>query len=344
VNDLFSKSYFSDTQADLNKRLVRNWLLTGCILIYLMVLTGGITRLTHSGLSMVDWNFVIGSFPPVSEQDWTIPFEKYKLSPEYKLINNNFSLQEFKSIYWWEYSHRFIGRSIGLFFILPFIHFTRKKIFTKEQFQQSCFLLFLGILQGLLGWFMVKSGLKRIPHVDHFRLAMHLGNAFLLFYFAFTYFNRTSAIEQKHQSKSGTATILIWMIFIQILFGALVSGLKAGLIYNTYPLMGSEFIPTGLGKILMDHRMVLSDGASVQFLHRMTALLVLGLTLKVVYDFRKNKDIQKARMLLLTAILIQFTLGVSTLLSHVPVFMGVLHQAGAFFMFSAAIYFKQSLK
>ena len=170
-----------------NKKPILIWLLTGCVLVYLMVVIGGITRLTHSGLSMVEWNPILGSLPPMSDADWAIPFQKYQQTPEYQLVNNQFSLDEFKSIFWWEYIHRFLGRTIGVVFLIPFFYFLIKKKFDKSFLQKMIVLLVLGAFQGVVGWYMVYSGLQKEPRVSHFRLAAHLISAFTVFGFTFWY-------------------------------------------------------------------------------------------------------------------------------------------------------------
>ena len=322
---------------------VKYWFLGGCILIYVMVLTGGITRLTHSGLSMVNWDFVLGSFPPITDSDWKVPFEKYKLSPEFRLINKNFGLKEFKRIYWWEYIHRFTGRFIGIFFLLPYVWFIKNKKFSLRQYQYAFLLLIFGILQGFIGWFMVKSGLYTIPRVSHFRLALHLGNAFLLIYFAFSAFLEN---PNKKPERNIKAVILInslvCIVFIQIILGAFVSGLHAGLIYNTFPLMGSTFVPPEIPALLLNTRYIFNHATSVQFLHRMIAFSIVVLSAKAIYNLWEIKRMKKQLLFLGASICIQFLLGVTALLCRVPVVIGVLHQAGAFMLFLSVILLKRS--
>jgi cytochrome c oxidase assembly protein subunit 15 len=341
--DPFLQRYFRRKPSPRQEMLVKYWLLAGCVLIWFMVLSGGITRLTHSGLSMVNWNFILGSFPPLTEADWQVPFGQYKTSPEFRLINHSFGLEEFKRIYWWEYWHRFTGRFTGLFFIIPFAGFLWKGAFTLQRFRQASFLLLLGMLQGFIGWFMVKSGLDHRPHVSHFRLALHLGNAFLLFFFAFSFF---LAKEKSHSVKGragNSLAVLLGLLFGQIILGAFVSGLKAGLIYNTYPLMGDAFIPEEIPGLLTNAGTIFSHGMSVQFLHRMMALLILAQSGKILYETRRMTGIKKERMFFGAMVLIQFSLGVTALLMHVPVIPGVLHQAGAFLLLSSVVLLKRNL-
>ncbi|MCC6838426.1 MAG: COX15/CtaA family protein [Bacteroidia bacterium] len=328
------------------------WLLIGCFLIYAMVVIGGITRLTHSGLSMVEWNMIVGSLPPMSDADWQIPFEKYKLSPEYQIINNQFSLEEFKSIYWWEYIHRFLGRTIGMVFILPFIYFLIRKRFDKVLLRKMLVLLALGAFQGFLGWFMVKSGLQKEPHVSHYRLAAHLISAFTVFGFTLWYaldliYPDLVQTNDYHQKVIRNSKIVFGFIVLQIIYGAFVAGLKAGMFYNTFPKMGEDFFPetiTSHDSFIMNF---LENGAGVQFVHRYLAMFV-ALIVFLLWDSARKLDLTKlqrrAANSMLYVMIVQFLLGIVTLIYAVPVTLGVLHQTGAFFLFAATLWFMHSLK
>lgn len=328
------------------------WLFTGCVLIYAMVAIGGITRLTHSGLSMVEWNPIIGSLPPMNDSDWQIPFEKYKQSPEYQIINNQFTLEEFKSIYWWEYIHRFLGRTIGVVFIIPFLYFLIKKKFDKFFLRKMYILLLLGAFQGVLGWFMVKSGLQKEPEVSHFRLAAHLISAFTVFGFTFWY-GLDLLYPKKIQESLSIKNIRFWAkilfstIIIQIIYGAFVAGLKAGLFYNTYPLMGNSFMPETVTSHDTFLKNCLENPAGVQFIHRNLAIIVAFLVL-FVWRKAKKADLtsfqRKISNAMLLVVAIQFILGVITLLYAVPVALGVLHQTGAFVLFAVGLLFIHSLR
>ncbi len=328
------------------------WLLTGCFLIYLMVVIGGITRLTHSGLSMVEWNPILGSMPPMSDADWKIPFEKYQQTPEYQLINNQFSLEEFKSIYWWEYIHRFLGRSIGVIFLIPFFYFLAKKRFDKPLLKKMGILLALGAFQGVLGWYMVYSGLQKEPHVSHYRLAAHLISAFTVFGFTFWYaldLAYPKAIELTPQIKvvKRLSVIMFVVIVLQIIYGAFVAGLKAGLFYNTFPKMGIRFIPETVTSFDPFYKNAIENPAGVQFIHRSIAYIVLIIVLYVWESSRKlNMTVlqRRASNLMLGVVFAQFILGVITILYAVPVTLGVLHQTGAFFLFASSLLFMHSLR
>lgn len=328
------------------------WLLTGCFLIYVMVVIGGITRLTHSGLSMVEWNMIVGSMPPMTETDWLVPFEKYKHSPEYLIINNQFSLEEFKSIYWWEYSHRLLGRIIGIVFLIPFFYFLIKKKFDKPLLNKMFVLLALGALQGFLGWFMVKSGLQKEPHVSHYRLAAHLISAFTVFGFTFWYaldLLHHQNIEQNEKTKKlhRLSYLMFGIIILQIIYGAFVAGLKAGLFYNTFPRMGNSFFPETITAYEPFWKNIVENPAGVQCIHRYLAYFVVIIVVFVWESVRKMNltELQrKASNVMVSVVFIQFLLGIITLLYSVPVVMGVLHQTGAFLLFASALLFMHSLR
>lgn len=300
---------------------------------------------------MVEWNPILGSLPPMTDADWQIPFEKYKQTPEYQIVNNQYSLDEFKSIYWWEYTHRFLGRTIGVIFLIPFFYFWIKKRFDKSLLKKMFVLLLLGALQGVLGWYMVYSGLQKEPHVSHYRLAAHLISAFTVFGFTFWY-----ALDLLYPSVSDNnnskkikryAKIMFGFIVLQIIYGAFVAGLKAGLFYNTFPRMGKSFMPETVTAYEPFWKNFLENPAGVQFIHRCLAFIVSIFVLFVWEHARTMKLTplqRKASNFMLAIVGIQFLLGVFTLLYAVPVIMGVLHQTGAFFLFASALFFIHSLR
>ncbi|MEI6487313.1 MAG: COX15/CtaA family protein [Bacteroidota bacterium] len=335
-----------------NNKPIIIWLLLGCVLIYLMVVIGGITRLTHSGLSMVEWNPIIGSIPPLSDTDWQIPFEKYKQTPEYKIINNQFSLDEFKSIYWWEYIHRFLGRTIGLVFVIPFLYFWIQKRFSKDLLKKMLTLLLLGGLQGVLGWYMVYSGLQKEPHVSHYRLAAHLISAFTVFGFTFWYaldllYPKAVGINKMNRQLNRLSIIMLSLIIFQIIYGAFVAGLKAGLFYNSFPKMGNKLFPDTIVSFEPFYKNFVANPSGVQFIHRVLAFLVLAIVLYVWESVRCSETSQlqrKASNFILGVVTVQFLLGVLTILYAVPVVLGVLHQTGAFFLFASCLFFIHTLR
>ncbi|MDH5398694.1 MAG: COX15/CtaA family protein [Cyclobacteriaceae bacterium] len=323
------------------KKKVIVWLLTGAVLVMAMVVIGGITRLTHSGLSMVNWKPLTGIIPPLNEEAWANEFDNYKNFPEYKKINYAFTLEDFKSIYWWEFIHRVLGRIIGLVFIVPFIIFLWKKAFDKKWIIRLVILFGLGGLQGFLGWFMVKSGLVENPAVSHFRLAIHLIAAFaIIAYITWLIFDVRGIKRAIHDvSIKNTSFLMMFLIVVQIVYGAFVAGLKAGLILNTYPLMGNVLISdiafsawadTGLSSLV-------NEQVTVQFIHRWLPFLIL-LPLYLLWKKAQYSDLRKPIQLTAILWLAQSFLGVITLLLRVPVSLGVLHQFGAIFLFLGALY------
>lgn len=328
------------------KKHILIWLFSGCFLVYLMVVIGGITRLTHSGLSMVNWS-LFGSFPPSTAEGWQQLFDNYKQYPEYQKVNFDFSLSDFKSIFWWEYIHRLLGRLIGLLFIIPFIYFWVKKQFSPKLLKNMLLILFLGGFQGFLGWFMVKSGLVNNPNVSHFRLAAHLMGALTVFGATFwtalqIIHGDTEAKFSNRLKKLHNASIVFFgLVIVQIIYGAFVAGLKAGHICPTWPQMCDMWIHDSVFTLAPTWKNFLENPAGVQFVHRYLAYAVVLMIVYIASNKNQYKltDLHKSLIqLLLITVFVQFILGVLTLILHVPVLLGVLHQTGAFFLFSFALY------
>lgn len=315
------------------KKAILIWLWTGMIMIVLMIAIGGITRLTHSGLSMVDWKPLMGAIPPTSESQWQNSFELYQQYPEYREKNFDMTLEEYKKIFFWEYLHRLWGRLMGIVFIIPFLVFWKKGYLHPPLFKRFIWILIGGGLVGGLGWFMVISGLKNKPEVSHYRLAIHLIAAFSLL--IYIYWQSLLIKYNKHlENNSKILKWPMWLIaltILQIVYGAFVAGLKAGLIHNTFPLMGDSFIHENTFSLspfwenLVDHK----DG--VQFIHRMLAYLIFILVFVLGLKYRnlKGQEWFKSLNLAMVIVSIQFFLGVMTLLLRVPISIGVLHQFGA---------------
>ena len=325
------------------KKYVLVWLFTGAVLVVAMVAIGGITRLTHSGLSMVEWKPLTGVFPPISLEDWEKEFDNYKKYPEYQKINFDFTLSDFKSIYWWEFIHRILGRILGIVFIIPFIFFISKKVFERKLMVKFLILLCLGALQGFLGWFMVKSGLNNIPSVSHYRLAVHLIAAFGLFSYIlwiFLQINSTSKASVSNHFKSTTWVLLIFVV-LQIIYGAFVAGLKAGLIFNTYPKMGGEWI-SGIVFQSFSSIGILSlfeEQVTIQFIHRWLPLIVLIIITFLWYIAIRSHFTNRKPLLFISGVfIIQVLLGIFTLLYNVPVILGVLHQVGGLLLLAGVIW------
>lgn len=323
------------------------WLLSGCFLVFVMVVVGGITRLTNSGLSMTDWHLVTDTFPPLTEEKWQETFEQYKQFPEYQKINiyNDFTLDDYKFIYFWEWFHRFIGRILGFVFIIPFVYFLIKKKLDKDTLNKCYILLGMGAFQGFLGWFMVKSGLVDNPDVSHFRLSLHLTFAFITFAYTLwvaldlIYPNRNKPIVPLRKIAAFSLIVLL----LQIIYGGFVAGLNAGLIHNHWPLMSDgQFLHESviLEKDTWFQR--LTEGKSgVQFVHRTLAYFVVGFILLLAYKshrFDLTKDQKSGINALVIIVFIQFALGVFTLLYNVPLWLGLTHQVVAFFLLTAMTY------
>lgn len=320
------------------------WLLSGCLLLFIMVVVGGITRLTNSGLSMTDWHLVTDTFPPLTEAKWEETFEKYKQFPEYQKINihNDFQLEDYKFIYFWEWFHRFIGRIIGLAFIIPFIYFLIKKRLSAETIKKCVVLLGMGAFQGFLGWFMVRSGLIDNPDVSHFRLSLHLTFAFITFAYTLwvaldlIYPNRNEPLLLLRKIARFTLVFLL----LQIIYGGFVAGLNAGLIHNHWPLMSDgQFLHESVLLEKDSWLLRLTEGKSgVQFVHRTLAYVVVGFILLLAFKSHKfvlNKNQMSGINALVIIVLIQFALGVFTLLYSVPLWLGLAHQVMAFFLLTA---------
>ena len=326
-------------------KIVGYWLLLGAFLVMSMVVIGGITRLTHSGLSMVDWKPISGIVPPITELEWQAEFENYQSSPEFQKINAHFELEDFKEIFFWEYFHRLIGRVIGLVFLFPFLYFLfTNKLKDKHLKINLIVIFFLGGLQGLIGWYMVKSGLVSNPAVSHYRLALHLSTALLLVsYILWTAMGVFFPNRGKQPSPLRSSYIaLIVILGIQIIYGAFVAGLKAGLIFPTYPKMGNQWVASGIFQAFNNDGWIslIGNPISVQFIHRWFAVVVVSL---VAYIYFKGKKLEssnyqkQSNLALLIMVLIQFLLGVLTLINAVPVSLGVLHQLGAAVLLSIVI-------
>ncbi|PWL38282.1 heme A synthase [Flagellimonas aquimarina] len=321
------------------------WLLIGCVLIFIMVLVGGITRLTHSGLSMSDYKLISGTLPPMNELEWQEAFDLYKQYPEYQKLNYHFTLDDFKNIYFWEWFHRVIGRFIGIVFIVPFIFFLLTKKLDRPTIKKCLILLFMGGFQGFLGWYMVKSGLVDRPDVSHYRLAAHLTTAFLTF--AYSLWVALDLIyPSKKEVNKRVRNLLrfgLFVLIVQIVWGAFVAGLDAGFIHNHWPLMSD-------GKLIHETVYIeqqpllknfIEGKSGVQFIHRYLAYIVVGLIVLLWYRTRKIEctAMQKNGIKALLALVgLQFLLGVLTLIYAVPLWLGVAHQIGAFFLLAAMTY------
>jgi len=316
------------------------WLILMFWIISIMIIVGGLTRLTDSGLSITKWQLFSGFFPPISHDDWILYFDLYKKIPEYKLQNFNMSLQEFKIIFWWEWGHRFLGRLIGIMFLVPLIYFSFKLRFRKLI--NLYFIFFLICFQGFIGWYMVSSGLVDRIDVSHFRLSIHLLIAFLILSLIFWNYLKIKANNNiTNKINSLIPLIFLILIFIQIVIGAFVSGMDAGKIYNSWPLMGTTYFPNDNSLINLFKLSVFSDPSLVQFIHRNLAYLITIYYIFMLYNVYKNKiyDLYKSINILGIFIITQIILGILTIIYGAQIFIASMHQLSSIFLVSSSIYF-----
>src|SRR5438477_3337966 len=326
-------------------RAVRWWLLAVAALIALMVLVGGATRLTESGLSIVEWKPVAGTLPPLNEAQWVQAFEGYKAIPQYRELNAGMSLAEFKTIFWWEWSHRLLGRFIGVAYLLPFLWFLWRGALGRELKRRLWLIFGLGALQGAVGWWMVASGLTQRVEVSQYRLATHLVLA-LLIYAAIVWTLRRLTVRPQLAANVRlkiTSVALLALVFLQLYFGALVAGLRAGRVFNTWPDIDGAFIPSAARLFFEDPwwRNLFDNTLTVQFEHRMTAYALLVLALLHAIDVsaaRAGSAVVRGAWWLVAAITLQATLGVLTLLHQVPIELALTHQAVAIVVLTLAIF------
>ncbi|MCH8105462.1 MAG: COX15/CtaA family protein [Proteobacteria bacterium] len=328
-------------------RAISRWLLLCLAMIFAMVILGGVTRLTGSGLSMVHWKPVRGVLPPLNSEQWQEEFGFYQKSPEFQKINRDMGVDAFKSIFWLEYTHRMLGRAVGLVFLLPFLYFWWRNRIKPGLTPKLMVMFVLGGLQGLLGWYMVKSGLIDNPNVSQYRLTAHLLSAILIYGFILWVIldlrNQQSYLplsnSQLRRWRIGSLG-LVTLLLITITSGGFVAGLKAGLIFNTFPLMDGRWVPEGLAALTPWYLNLFENSVTVQFDHRLlaitTALLLLIWYLKG-RAMPQSTAVRRSFKLIGMGVIIQVTLGIGTLLMQVPVWLGVMHQAGALLLFSVML-------
>jgi cytochrome c oxidase assembly protein subunit 15 len=338
-------------RAERTRRQVAVWLFTLCAVLFVMIVVGGITRLTRSGLSIVEWQPIVGTLPPLSESQWLDLFQKYQLTPEYKQVNLGMSLADFKRIFWWEYIHRLLGRLIGLGFLLPYLWFLLRKRLDRYNAWRLGFVFLLGASQGVMGWYMVMSGLVDNPHVSHLRLTAHLGLAFAIFaamfWIALDMLKPGAGAAVQRTRLSGSALALVGLVFLMILSGGLVAGIRAGYAYNTFPLMNGHVVPPEIFMIEPWHLNFFNNMATVQFDHRLIAWVLMIVVPLIWWATRRRGVPSTARLAancLLGALALQVSLGITTLLLRVPVALGAAHQGGAVLVFAAALWLAHELR
>ncbi len=319
---------------------ISTWLMIMFIIISIMIIVGGLTRLTDSGLSITQWQLFSGFFPPLNNSEWTMYFDLYKKIPEFKLQNYDMTMQEFKVIFWWEWAHRFLGRLIGISFLIPLIYFSFKVNFSKLI--SLYFIFFLICFQGFIGWYMVSSGLVDRVDVSHFRLSIHLLVAFIILSLIFWNYLKLK-VQNFPQNIIGSFipfTFLV-LIFLQISIGAFVSGMDAGKIYNSWPLMGNSFFPDDNNLINLFKVSAFSDPSLVQFIHRNLAYLISFFYLYIFFKVHRNKitSLYKPVNILGFFIILQVVLGIFTLLYGAQIIIASMHQISSIFLVSSCIYF-----
>jgi cytochrome c oxidase assembly protein subunit 15 len=316
---------------DRDRRIVAGWLFLCAALVFAIVLVGGITRLTRSGLSIVEWQPLIGVLPPLSHADWEALFAKYRETPEFRLVNFDMTLAGFKSIFWWEYIHRLLARGIGLVFFLPYLYFLSKRMLDRGLAWKLAGVFLLGAAQGAMGWYMVKSGLIDDPKVNPVRLSMHLGIALAIFSAELWL---AMGLIAERQSSGKLAAVLPLVVFAMALSGGMVAGLRAGYAYNTFPLMNGHLVPPEVLLLEPWWLNFLYNMATVQLVHR--AFFWVLLILITISWWRGRHS--PAGNALLAAFALQASLGISTLLMGVPVALGAAHQGGAVLLLGAALW------
>ena len=323
-----------------NKKLL--WLGTNLFMVLSMVIIGGITRLTDSGLSMTTWDLIKGVIPPLNQEEWIDTFNMYKNYPEFNFKNSLMTLEEFKKIFFWEYFHRVWGRLIGLTFFIPLLYFWIKGHFNKSEKILVILITFLGFFQAFMGWYMVKSGLIDQPDVSHFRLSVHLITAFIIYSLLLYYFWNlhlgkrkmgNDIVARKTNLHKKNFFISLLLLFTTVVAGALVSGTDAGLSYNNFPYMGDGFLPPILlSGETTDLKILFNDQGFLQFLHRLVATLTLLYLLHTIFKANKDHFFDSFRQLfyfLFFMIIFQYTLGIIILKLYVPILLGLMHQIGA---------------
>lgn len=332
---------------------VASWLIFVSAIVFCMIILGGVTRLTHSGLSMVDWKPIMGVIPPITDAEWAETFQRYQAFPEYQQNNLDMTVEGFKSIFYFEYFHRILGRFIGIAFAIPFLFFLYRGAIRKSMKPQMLIMFILGGGQGLLGWYMVKSGLVNDPQVSQYRLTAHLMMAILIYgymlWVAFGLLKKSPdrVVKQPEEKLYRYAKTLTALIVFMIITGGFVAGTKAGLTYNTFPLMGNTFVPDGMYLMQPFWLNWFENITTIQFNHRMIAYLLILLVPAFYFVVRRLGITKRSRFaahLLLAMLVIQFSLGVATILLQVPVVIAASHQGGAVLLFTIALYITKEIK
>ena len=322
---------------------VLKWLLLITLLVAVMIVVGGLTRLTDSGLSITKWDLISGIFPPTSLKEWEKLFFLYKQIPEYYLENSDMTLKEFKIIFWWEYLHRLLGRIIGIFYIIPLLYFTFRKQLKKNTIISLYVILFLICFQGFIGWYMVTSGLTERTDVSHYRLSTHLTLAFVIYIsllWNFLIYKYDKTYESYSKLPQYIPICFLAILIIQTSIGALVSGLDAGVIYKSWPLMNSYFYPDDSSLDVLFSFKAFETPSVIQFIHRNIAYLIFIFYLFILYTILKNNEflyLKKTALLIFISLVIQIFLGILTILSGAMIVLASLHQIGSIILITTAV-------
>ena len=332
---------FAGLNREANERAIGRWLMVCCGVLLALVMLGGATRLTESGLSIVDWRPVTGVLPPLGDAAWQAEFQRYQDSPQYTKVNQGMALGDFKLIFWYEFAHRLLARVLGLAFALPLLVFWLRGMIPPRLRWPLLGILALGAAQGYMGWFMVKSGLVDIPRVSHYRLAAHLSLALLIYGSMFWLALRTLWPQRAPaRPLGGLSMFLLGLLAVTIIFGAFVAGMRAGLVYNTFPLMNGHLVPPGMDAFQPLWLNVFENPVAVQFVHRCLALTTFAVVAGLWLSWCRAELVPAQRHALNTLAamtLVQVGLGIATLIYHVPVALGTLHQGGAVLLLSAVL-------
>ena len=329
---------------DQNKNVyISFWLMLITSLVGLMIIVGGLTRLTDSGLSITRWDLISGILPPLSLNDWEGAFSLYKKIPEFKLLNSSMTIDEFKTIYLWEYAHRLLGRILGIFYIIPLIYFTLKKSLKKKLLFNFYMIFFLIFFQGIIGWYMVKSGLTERTDVSHYRLSLHLTLAFIIFIcllWNFLKYTNSFDLTNKRKISYKLPSVFLFFLLIQVCIGALVSGLDGSKIYQTWPLMNESYFPDDSEISDLFRKNVFSIPSLVQFLHRNIAYFIFAFFLVISFIVLKNEDFSHLRKLViitLILLILQIFLGILTVLTGAQIILASMHQIGSILLITTSL-------
>lgn len=335
------------------RRPIAFWLFVCSLMVFATLVVGGVTRLTHSGLSIVEWQPIVGTLPPLDRAEWEATFDKYKKTPEYQKVNHQMDLDEFKGIFWWEYWHRVLGRTIGMVFLLPFLWFLWRRRIDKPMVPRLVGIFILGGLQGAMGWYMVKSGLVDDPRVSQYRLTAHLSIAFLIF-ISMMWVALGLLAERTRRAADrvveGLRRFGFWLallVFYMVVTGGFVAGIRAGKAYNTFPLMNGHVVPPEILVIDPWYLNFFNNMATVQFDHRLGAWLLAFLVPWFWVRIHRAQVSARARLaatILLVALAVQITLGIATLLLAVPVALGAAHQGGSMVVFGILLWLNHELR